>query len=125
MSLDKISLSKKQYDKKRKRIDLTLSPEEKEWFASHASKRDEKLAAFVKKLAIMQLKKQNKYMPTDEENKNVKELIRNLRAIGNNINQIAHVANIYKKSSMINFIKLRTKVSEMEKLITSYYSRKI
>ena len=107
------------------RINLTLPEKEKEWFSFHASKRGEKLAPFVRKLAVAQLKKQNKYIPTDEEQESIKELVKNLRAIGNNINQIAHVANIYKKSSKINFIRLRKKVSAAEKLITDYFSRRI
>ncbi|ETR66607.1 MAG: hypothetical protein OMM_12577 [Candidatus Magnetoglobus multicellularis str. Araruama] len=119
------SLSKKLYDEKRKRVKLTLTAEENEWFSNHASKKGERLAPFVKKLAVAQLRKQSKYIPTDEEQHSLKELISNLRAIGNNINQIAHVANVHKRSSAINFIKLRKKVADAEKLITDYFSRKI
>ncbi|KPA16086.1 Bacterial mobilization domain protein [Candidatus Magnetomorum sp. HK-1] len=114
-----------QYVEKRVRVNLSLNDKEKELFSRQALKRGEKVSPFIKNLAIAQLKKQNKYIPTDDENQSIKELVRNLRAIGNNINQIAHVANVQQKSSMINFIKLRKKVADAEKLIKDYYSRKI
>ena len=116
---------KDKYVEKRKRVNLSLSDQEHELFLRHADKKGEKLSAFIKKLAFSQLKKQNKYIPTDEEQQSLNDLVNNLRAIGNNINQVAHVANVHKRSSTINFIKLRKQVADAENLIREFFSRKI
>lgn len=89
--------AKQRYEDKRRRIYPTFLQEEYEWFCQQAEKRGKKPAAFLKELALRQLKKQNQYMPTAEELELRAEALRQVRGLANNYNQMTHLAHSNKR----------------------------
>lgn len=83
---------KQNYKQQAKRVYLTLSNEEHRAFSRAA--KGEKLAGFVKDLALHQLNGEQR-IPLELKDE-LQELNRLVRNIANNLNQMSHSANIFR-----------------------------
>jgi len=82
----------KQYKKKTKQISLTLSLEEYKMFQQAAERQGRRSVGQQLKAEALAYRAQE-YLPELDTQNYLTELIRILRGIGNNLNQIAHHSN--------------------------------
>jgi hypothetical protein len=89
------------YREKHHEIKITLSNEDYAVIKRIAEKQGTRTSAYIRK-AVMEQSRHLYLFPKDLEIE-IKSAIRNMRAIGNNINQIARYCNEQKYSSLDSF----------------------
>lgn len=102
------------YDKKRKRINLSLTPSEQRLFKTKFGK--DLTGPEIKKLLLDgELK-----IITRNLDPNLAEGIKQLTGVGNNLNQLAYIANV--KKDITAFIELKKLLDEIRATINFFRS---
>ena len=109
--------SKKRYDKKRKRIFLTLDKKELSEIKKASLLSKKKVAVFVKDLVLSQIKNE-RFLSSDLE-KSLNETCIQIRKIGNNLNQISKKINTEGKIEKNEIDLALSLVFNLENLLLS------
>lgn len=108
----------RQYQKelrtRRKRLELSLDPEDYDRLKQEAQRHDMKLATFTREAVFAYLDSQY-ILPNPEQ---VRELELALRQIGNDISQIAHYANSRESEQQIDLPAIGRLLAKLEEEIS-------
>lgn len=104
------------YQKRRRRISLTLTPEQYGRLQKQAERSGRALAVFVREAALAYLER--RYLVPKNLEHSLWQLTRQLRAAGNHLNQIAHQANTRKHASLSELKQARALLERMEALVS-------
>lgn len=107
---------KRVYRKSRKEYTLIMSLDEAKRFEGFANEKNMQLLEFIK--SLLKAYQNNTEYILPKENM-LKELILEMRKIGNNINQMARIINTNKTVGVYEIQHLQDRLSELEKVIVT------
>ncbi len=109
----------KEYSKRVKRVSVTLTLKEYKILEREAKKHDLKPTTFLKKAFFSCL--ENKKLLSKVQEDELKEFVKIVRSIGNNINQMAKHSNIFR--SILNRNRVLNQLEKLEKEVIDFISK--
>ncbi len=109
----------KEYSKKVKRVSVTLTLKEYKILEREAKKYNLRPTTFLKKAFFSCL--ENKKLLTKVQEDELKEFVRIIRSIGNNINQMAKHSNIFR--AVLNRNRVFKQLEELEREVIDFINK--
>jgi hypothetical protein len=106
------------YRPARRRVDVTLTPAQYADLEQAAHAAGRKVTVFLREAAFAYLERRY-LVPTDTE-QGLHAVTRQLRAAGNNLNQLAHQANTQRRATAEDLRQARELLNTMEAAVTRF-----
>jgi predicted DNA binding CopG/RHH family protein len=112
---------REEYSKRKKRLNLTLNPDQFQQVEKEAQDVGITPTAFIRESLFAYLKRER--LPSRKTEQKFSELILLMRNMTNNLNQIARQANTVQKLSLKDFIQTKSLVNTLEDTAEDFIKR--
>ena len=112
---------REEYAKRKKRLNLTLDPDQFQQVKKEAEDVGIPPTAFIRESVLSYIKKER--LPSRKAEEKLTELIFLMRNMTNNLNQIARQANTIQKLSINDFIQTKRLLGDLETRTESFIKR--
>jgi predicted DNA binding CopG/RHH family protein len=112
---------REEYSKRKKRLNLTLDPDQFQQVEKEAQDVGITTTAFIRESLLAYLKHER--LPSRKTEQKFSELILLMRNMTNNLNQIARQANTVQKLSLKDFIQTKSLINNLEDTAENFIKR--